>query len=75
MLPPAHAPPYGLAWLGYRLKEGPAQCTYSLKLYRYSTRTSNKTVFFARHDLCNSSTSDISIFGYIDVKLPTEFSL
>ena len=62
-----------MAWLGCRLKDGPAQCTDKCMLIGYST-WNRKTNFFPRHYLRNRSNLDVGMFGYINVNQHKECS-
>ena len=50
-----------------RLEDGHAQCTGNNTGKGYSTWNRKKTTLFSRHYLCNRSTSDIGVLGYIGV--------
>jgi hypothetical protein len=60
-----------MSWLDYWLKDWPAQCMDNTMLNRYITWKCVKITFSSCLYLCNCSTSDIGMFGYIDVK-PTK---
>jgi hypothetical protein len=60
--------------LGYRLKDGPAQCMDNITLNRYTTWNCKKTAFFQRHYLRNRSSTDTGVSCYIYVYYPSECS-